>query len=607
MSLTDHARRLLAVLGLLIVLSLTLVSPAAAKSFLFTRVGIDATVGRDGSLRIVEARTYRFDGSFSWATYRLPLRGATGIHDIGVADERGRYPRSSSQQPGTFQVSRDADAVVIRFAFRAADESRTFTISYVLDDVVTAYDDVAELYWKFIGTGWDRPSQEVRVSVRLPGHLAADQIRVWGHGPLHGEAVRADGGAVLAVRNLPPSTMVEGRMVFPKEAVPDARVRRSGAALSRILAEEGAAAAQANRTRALQRILFGGVTLLPVLAIGLWVFLYLRYGREPRPTPPEGYYRELPADYTPAELGALWRFGSVQPADFVATVLDLIRRGYLKEETTTEQRFLHHDELYTLTRTDKADGLAPHESEALTILFGSGSIGGEQVTIDRRKGLPEKAKKRMAGRFSQWTHAVSAAAGGRGFFDPTSMAVRWVALGVGIVALAGGFWLAVMFGTGGAPASVTVGGIATAVAGLVITAGSGAVRRRSQRGADDLRRWQGFRRFLLDFSDMRQAELPALTLWEQYLVYAVPLGVADRVIAQLKKVYPVEDLARSPGLQSWVSTSGEGHGDPLGSLSGFTTAFASATSSATSPSGGGGGFSGGGGGGGGGGSGGSAG
>ncbi len=600
MSRASHLRRLLAASGLLALFGLTVVSPAAAKSFIFTRVAIDASAGRDGSLRVVEARTYRFDGSFSWATYRLPLRGATGIRDVSVADERGRYTRSSSQQPGTFQVSQDGDAVAIRFAFRAADESRTFIISYVLDDVVTVHNDVAELYWKFIGTGWDRPSQDVRVSVRLPGHLPADQIRVWGHGPLHGEAVRTDGGAVLIVRNLPPSTMVEGRIVFPKEVVPDARVRRPGAALSRILAEEGATAAQANRARALRRVLFGGVVLLPVLAIGLWVFLYLRYGREPRPTPPEGYYRELPADYTPAELGALWRFGSVQPADFVATILDLIRRGYLKEETTTGQRFLHHDELYTLTRSNKADGLAPHESEALTILFGSGSTGGEQVTIDRRKGLPEEAKKRMAGRFSQWTHLVSAAAGGRGFFDPTSMVMRWVALGVGIAALAGGFWLAVMLGAGGAPESVTAGGIATVVSGLVLTAGSGAVRRRSQRGADDLRRWQGFKRFLLDFSEMRRAEIPALTMWERYLVYAVPLGAADRVIAQLKKVYPAEELARSPGLQSWVSTSGGGHGDPLGSLSGFTTAFASATSSATSPSGGGGGFSGGGGGGGGG-------
>jgi uncharacterized membrane protein len=598
-----HARRWLAASGVIVVLGLTLWSiPAAAKSFVFSRVGIDATVGPNGSLHIVEARTYRFAGSFSWASYSLPLRGTSGIRSITVADEHGALVLSPSLQPGTYQVSRNGDAVLIRFGFRAADTSRTFTISYVLDDVVAVYDDTAELYWKFIGTGWDRPSEEVRIAVRLPGNLRASQVRAWGHGPLQGDVRPVDGGAVLTVRNLPPSTMVEGRILFPREVVPYARLRRSGAALPRILAEEGVWAAQANRARLVQQALFRLIPALPVLVVGLWVFLYVRYGREPHPTPPQGYYRELPADYSPAELGALWRFGSIQPADFVATILDLVRRGYVTVAVQATSGGLLHlsDETYTLTRTDKTDDLAPHEDKSLEILFGSGSTGGEKVAIHRRKGLPDDAKKRMASKFPAWTRQVSSAAGGRGFFDQTSMAMRWVALVLGFLFAVGGFFAATALAALSAPPTATAGGVGLIAAGLLLAVGSGAIRRRSQRGADDLRRWQGFRRFLLDFSDMRQAELPALTMWEQYLVYAVPIGVADRVVSQLKKIYPADVLARSPGLQPWVSTSSGSHGDPLGSFSGFTTAFAAATSSATSSSGSGGGFSGGGGGGGGG-------
>ena len=144
-------------------------------------------------------------------------------------------------------------------------------------------------------------------------------------------------------------------------------------------------------------------------------------------------------------------------------------------------------------------------------------------------------------------------------------------------------------------------GIAVGISGMVLLAGSGAVRRRSQRGADDLGRWKGFRRFLRDFSEMPRAELPSLAIWEHYLVYAVPLGVADRVIDQLGRIYPAEELARSPGLRAWAGGRGGTHGGrPLASLGAFTTALAAATSSASSGSGRGGGFSGGGGGGGGG-------
>jgi hypothetical protein len=76
-------RRAILVIGLLSVLGMAwLAVPAAGRSFVFARVEIDATVGPDGSPRIVEERTYRFDGSFSWASYRLPLTGASRIREV---------------------------------------------------------------------------------------------------------------------------------------------------------------------------------------------------------------------------------------------------------------------------------------------------------------------------------------------------------------------------------------------------------------------------------------------------------------------------------------------------------------------------------------------
>ena len=594
----------------LIPLIVALAAPAAtAKSFVFTRVAIDAAVGTDGSLRIIEARTYAFNGDFTWASYRLPLEPHHRVEEILVSDERGAYSLSGARSPGTYEFRRSNTAVEIRWQFRASNESKTFTIAYVVRNVVIAYSDVAELYWKFIGTGWDRPARDVRIDVRLPGNLPAEKIRAWGHGPLHGNVRPVAGGAVLTVRNLPPATMVEGRIVFPNEAVPQTRMRLTSPGLPRILREETAWADEANLTRRKQQALLGGLLAAPVLALGGWLGLYMRFGREPVPAPPEGYYRELPADYSPAELGVLWRFESIQPADFTATILDLIRRGYLTVEVTGSDTDSTRDDQYILSRTKKADGLRGFEEEALHILFGSNDAQGASLIVSGRTGLPEDAKSRMRARFPIWRSVVAKAARVHGFFDTTSMRWRWLAGALGIIAAFGLGWLVIALWTSVGTLIKGVG-LLGVLSSLVLAGGSGAVARRSQRGADDLRRWQGFRRFLLDFSEMPRAELPSLIVWEHYLVYAVPLGVANRVVEQLHKIYPAEELSSSPGLQPWVSSSrGSGVGagsDPLGSFSAFTTAFASATSSASSGSGGGGGFSGGGGGGGGGGSGGSA-
>ncbi len=41
-----------------------------------------------------------------------------------------------------------------------------------------------------------------------------------------------------------------------------------------------------------------------------------------------------------------------------------------------------------------------------------------------------------------------------------------------------------------------------------------------------------------DFSLMKEKEVPELILWEKYLVYATAFGISEKVLKQLKIVYP---------------------------------------------------------------------
>ena len=73
-----------------------------------------------------------------------------------------------------------------------------------------------------------------------------------------------------------------------------------------------------------------------------WAVRSWRLGGRPHPTRFDGdYYRELPGQYSPAELAVLWRYGDPTTDDFTATILDLARRGYLSiEEAVVEKRGL---------------------------------------------------------------------------------------------------------------------------------------------------------------------------------------------------------------------------------------------------------------------------
>ena len=48
----------------------------------------------------------------------------------------------------------------------------------------------------------------------------------------------------------------------------------------------------------------------------------------------------------------------------------------------------------------------------------------------------------------------------------------------------------------------------------------------------------GFKKFLLDFSIMPEREYKEVAVWEEYLIFANLLGIADKVSEQFSKIYP---------------------------------------------------------------------
>lgn len=47
--------------------------------------------------------------------------------------------------------------------------------------------------------------------------------------------------------------------------------------------------------------------------------------------------------------------------------------------------------------------------------------------------------------------------------------------------------------------------------------------------AESIEKWKAFKRFLEDYSLLREAKITSIYLWEHYFVYALVLGVADKV------------------------------------------------------------------------------
>lgn len=98
---------------------------------------------------------------------------------------------------------------------------------------------------------------------------------------------------------------------------------------------------------------------------------------------------------------------------------------------------------------------------------------------------------------------------------------------------------------------------------------------------------------------MKQKEVPELVLWEKYLVYATVFGISEKVLKQLKLVYPQlsdEEYLHSHGYTyMYLMYSGSFHNSFLSSLNTSVGTSYTNLTNYSSGSGGGGGFSSGGG------------
>ena len=284
-------------------------------------------------------------------------------------------------------------------------------------------------------------------------------------------------------------------------------------------------------------------------------------------------------------------WGAIGPVGFSATILDLAERGFLTVREVREDRMLLADKVdYELTRTDADRGpLKGFERSALDQVFADGSPV-------MQSDIGKNARAHQSESLSRWNDFKADAA--------TSLRSRKYINGHRSKPFLLNVLSAIVVGLAGVGAISlrlwVIGGIAIAWAAVQIAL-TPLLRQRSPEGQVRFLQWRGVRNYLRDFSQLADAPVGHLVLWERYLVYATALGVSEELAQGLAVHLPPEERT---AFAPWYIAHDPGSTASFGSIGSFASGLGASTSSFSPPSsssGGGGGFSGGGGGGGGGG------
>ncbi len=270
------------------------------------------------------------------------------------------------------------------------------------------------------------------------------------------------------------------------------------------------------------------------LLLGIKIFLFSilvallfwwRYGREHVPDFTGEYYQALPETYSPAELGVLWNMGLVEVKELTATILDLARRKHIRIEKNVQEDF-------TLVKGENPeDTLLKHEQKLLEFLFNTldGQRNG-RVSLGQLEAWAQKNRWKMYKFWGEWQHTVKYEAKKYRFFDQATQKARLIELILGAIP----FGLSSVFFI----FHLVVAGISAIISGIILITAGAVMARRSREGNNDFHKWKAFRRYLERFPEVYRYELPSLLTWEQYLAYAVTLGVSSVMVKQLTIIYP---------------------------------------------------------------------
>ena len=417
-----------------------------------------------------------------------------------------------------------------------------YEYTYKISGVVSKFNDISELNWIFVDD-FGVKIQNIEVTLTYPETPVLELTRFYGHGTSLANGTFVDNKTMRFTSDvLLPNEVLEIRIILPSDIFPDARAVNT--INKDYLAEMEAKEARINFMDNLLVYLNGlGILLilgLFILSFFFFRYIYLKYDKEYEPEFKGDYFRDLPASYSPAEMGYLYNFRELSKYDFSATLMDLVRRKYIlvdyEGQSLTDKNANYK---LKLNQEIKASDLKEHEAFLLEWFFKTISGNKNELSINQLEAYARSfatAEKYLMDN-QKWIRLAKSAASKNDFFDVVAERIWSKYLFVPGLMLLIAIILFVLLNSN--VEFLMFRSINLLIASLiaipiVMISYLISIKRRSKQGNEEFVKWRAFKKFLEDFSRFQDYPVPSIIVWEHFLVYATSFGIADTVMKQLK-------------------------------------------------------------------------
>lgn len=526
---------------IIFVVFISMVSSAfSSASYRIDDLRIRAEIKKDGSVLVTEQVLYSAD-KINGILYNVDAKGYGELKNLNVFyEENGKFIPAVKQrgsQRGSYTVSEDDGLYKIKLYYSLRNEREYFAVRYILPQGVTVYKDTAQFNRKMVGENWEKSIRNIQVIIELPEEISKEKIYAFGHGSLTGNVEILNGREIkYTLENYYPGEFLETNILFPKELIPNINKKyiknRNG--FEKIMEMEKVLADEANLER-MKALKMMGFSWIVFAAMFCWVafviiFNYLKNIKKYKVEASYGeYFRELPDNYSPAVAGAVVSRTAIKPEHLFATVMDLVRKDFLEMR---EEKTDFGEERTILKKVEEKDisSLKEYEKYVLNWYINDMGDGMEVVLENVEKYISgSRNAKKFYSKYQVWYKGVADDLKSLGIVKAKTKKIpMFLGIFTGFLMFPGGVFMAQFFGE---PKFMifTFGAIPFIIF-------SGSKRKLSLEAEEAYARWSAFKKFLVDYSNLEEAKTASIHIWEHYFVYAVALGVAEKVARAYKKI-----------------------------------------------------------------------
>lgn len=597
----------------------------ASSNLLLNNLDFSAFINSDGSMDVVETWDIEIeDTNTLFKTFKTDSDKYSDITNVQVKDiTNGINKKLTNINSLMYHVTKDCYYGMINddgnfeiawgVGLDSSSATKRYEISYTVQDVISKYNDYAQLYWQFIGSDFEIDARKITGTITLPGQVKSkDEIKVWGHTEdLNGEIYVTNLNEIkFELNGFNSGRYVEIRTLFPTTLITSSTRTSDRNILNNVVEEETVWANEANERR-LRRDATNLITTIIVLVICIVLAIYcirrsikasnkLKGIKKYTPSQELEYFRDLPRkEATPAQALYVYKetisgFANIDIGKIVSsTLLNLNLKKYIdfkvEKEKSKEKITIKiiNTDITNLSEDEKVifEFLknACKDSNEITVKDFEKYIKRSSTTkiISLKNDINSKTKKEL---INQNIYDIEQEKVYKKYQTENTIYYIIIFFAIFSIAFLSEFLKILGY--------ISIFGlIICEIISIIINYKSlKKINVYTQKGIDEKEMWKGLKKYMEDFSMLDKREVPEIIIWEHFLVFATVFGIAEKVLKQLKIVYP--DIDKNLDINTYtymylmMNTNFS---------SSFTNAINTSMSSAySSASGGGGGFSGGG-------------